>query len=56
MRGEITPLARRDLLEIGDYIARDNPRRALSFVEELTRHCLALAAHPGLGTARCRLG
>jgi toxin ParE1/3/4 len=34
----ITPLAARDLEEIGDYIALDNPTRAGSFVAELRAH------------------
>lgn len=35
MRCEISPLAEADLLEIGDYIAQDNPARAESFIDEL---------------------
>jgi toxin ParE1/3/4 len=38
--------ARADLVRIGDYIARDNPLRALSFVEELEGRCKALLASP----------
>lgn len=38
--------AERDLEEIGDHIARDNPARALSFVRELRTACLGLAAFP----------
>ena len=38
--------AERDLEDIGDYIARDNPRRALSFVVELRSKCLGLAEAP----------
>ena len=38
--------ARRDLFAIGDYIAKDNPRRALSFVEEIEWHCKRIADHP----------
>ena len=34
MRVDISPLAERDLETIGDYIAHDNPPRALSFVAE----------------------
>ncbi len=30
-----TLLAEKDLEEIGDYIAIDNPRRAISFIAEL---------------------
>lgn len=39
----MTAKARRDLLEIGDYIARDNPERAASFVDELRAKCRSLA-------------
>jgi plasmid stabilization system protein ParE len=38
--------ARRDLFAIGDYIAKDNPRRALSFVEEIEWHRKRIADHP----------
>jgi plasmid stabilization system protein ParE len=60
---ELTSEAERDLEEIGDYIARDNPRRALSLVEELRAKCLDLANVPlgyplvpryeGHGVRRC---
>lgn len=43
---EITAGAEADLEGIGDYIARDNPTRALSFVRELARACLDLADMP----------
>lgn len=33
------PQAELDLEVIGDYIARDNPRRAISFVRELRMQC-----------------
>ena len=32
---EILPAAQADLIDIGDYIALDNPGRALSFVAEI---------------------
>lgn len=35
MRCELSPKAQRDLREIGDYIARDNPTRAETFIAEL---------------------
>jgi len=38
--------AERDLEQIADYIARDNPRRALSFVQELRVSCEDLASMP----------
>ena len=37
MRSIFLPAAIADLEGIGDYIARDNPRRAISFVAELRR-------------------
>jgi len=35
-----------DLEEIGDYIARDNPHRAITFVDELQAACRKIADHP----------
>ncbi len=35
-----------DLEMIGDYIARENPARALSFLHELRAKCLGLADMP----------
>jgi toxin ParE1/3/4 len=55
MRHELSPLARTDLKEIGDYIARDNPHRAISFVEELVGQCQKLAGNPGIGAPRPEL-
>ena len=46
MRLIVTEAARSDLLRIGDYIAQDNPRRALTFVAELEARCRALLATP----------
>ncbi len=43
MRSILGPLAEEDLESIGDYIARDNPRRAVSFVRELRAQCLKIA-------------
>lgn len=42
----LTPLAEAELEAIADYIARDNPRRALSFVQELRDRRLSLAYMP----------
>lgn len=39
----ILPDAEADLEAIGDYIARDNPHRALTFVKELRNMCNDLA-------------
>nr|VFK54596.1 MAG: Plasmid stabilization system protein ParE [Candidatus Kentron sp. TUN]VFK57799.1 MAG: Plasmid stabilization system protein ParE [Candidatus Kentron sp. TUN]VFK62313.1 MAG: Plasmid stabilization system protein ParE [Candidatus Kentron sp. TUN] len=38
--------AERDLEDIGDYIARDNPRRALSFVREMRKRCRDMSDFP----------
>lgn len=42
----ITPLAARDLEEIGDYIAQDNPRRAVSFINQLKAQCKKICLNP----------
>lgn len=54
----LTPEAELDLEEIADYIAADNPARAVSFVQEIRDRCikigtapLAYAAPPELGEA-----
>ena len=46
MRLLITPLAAHDLEEIGDYIARDNPIRAASFIAELRAQCEKICLNP----------
>lgn len=38
--------AERNLEEIGDHLARDNPARAVSFLRELRDKCLDLATFP----------
>ena len=42
----LTAEAERDLEQIGDWIARDNPARAVTFIEEIQRSCLDLAEFP----------
>lgn len=42
----LSPKAVADLEDIGDYIARDNPSRAASFVEELETACSRIAENP----------
>lgn len=39
-----SPEALDDLFEIADWIAADNPARAMSFVDELQDRCFGLAA------------
>ena len=46
MMVEFTAAAEADLEAIGDHIAQDNPVRALSFVQELSRSCFELADMP----------
>ena len=46
-----TDHAERDLVEIGNFIARDNPEAAARFVAQLEEHCSLLAAHPLVGAA-----
>ena len=46
MTVDFTAAAEADLEAIADYIARDNPVRALSFVRELVERCLSLAEMP----------
>lgn len=46
MRLFFSPLAERDLEDIADYIATDNPGRALSFVRELREQCERISANP----------
>lgn len=38
--------AERDLEHIGDWIARENPPRAVTFIQEIQSACLDLAAFP----------
>ncbi|MEP7457096.1 type II toxin-antitoxin system RelE/ParE family toxin [Phyllobacterium sp. SB3] len=42
----LTEEAETDLENIGDYIARDNPKRALSFIIELVDQCRRLEDMP----------
>ena len=46
MRVELTTTALSDLTSIASYIVRDNPERALTFVDELEDACFRLAENP----------
>lgn len=46
MKVRLSAEAERDLQAIGDWIAADDPARALSFIEELREACLGLADFP----------
>lgn len=48
--------SRQDLAEIGLYIAKDNPRRAMSFVRELKVQCRKITDAPKGYLARSELG
>jgi plasmid stabilization system protein ParE len=56
MRAHLTPQAEIDLEEIGDYIALDNPKRAVSFIREVRQHCEKIADGPRRYVARPDLG
>ena len=42
----LRPKAVEDLETIGDFIAADNPRRAVSFIDERLGVCARIAEHP----------
>jgi len=56
MRLVFTPLAEADLEAIGDYIARDNPGRALTFIRELRGRCERITDMPRAAPLRPELG
>jgi toxin ParE1/3/4 len=56
MRCAFTPLAEADLEAIGDYIAQGNPRRALTFIQELRQRCEQIADMPRAAPLRPELG
>ena len=51
----ILPAARADLIEIGDFIAQDDPRRAASFVAEIEARMREAAERPMSFPARDEL-
>jgi len=56
MRFRFSRQAERDIEEIGDFIARDNPARALGFIQELRERCRKLIDFPGAAPVRRALG
>jgi plasmid stabilization system protein ParE len=54
MQAVFTLQAKQDLEEIGDYIAADNPSRAI--VRETREHCAKIASSPLSYVARPDLG
>ena len=43
---EFSPAAEKDLESIGDYIAKDNPTRAVTFIQEIRDRCRVLDEAP----------
>jgi toxin ParE1/3/4 len=56
MRFRFSRRAEIDITEIGDFIARDNPARAVSFVRELRARCRQLTDFPEAAPVRPALG
>lgn len=54
-RFEVSPRAERDIEDITDFIARDNPARALSFARELRAKIAELAQSPSIYRERVEL-
>lgn len=52
----LTPLAEQDLEGIADYIAADNPTRAVRFIQELRIHCQRIVNNPSGYRRRPELG
>ncbi len=52
MKLRFRPEARRDLQNIGDYIARDDREAARRFVKSLREKCALLARNPHIGRER----
>ena len=49
-------LAERDLEEIADYIARENPQRALAFIGEIRERCQHILTFPAAAPLHEELG
>jgi toxin ParE1/3/4 len=52
----VSPKAARDLEAIGDYIAYDNPTRAVSFIREIRQQFRGIARRPAAFPARDDVG
>ena len=50
-RPYFSPLARRDLIGILQYVAKDRPGAATKLVDRLEKACFAVARNPDLGAA-----
>jgi toxin ParE1/3/4 len=56
MHVELSRFIERDLQEIGDYIAKHNPTRALSFVEEIEEKIQSIGDNPLIYRLRPEIG
>jgi toxin ParE1/3/4 len=56
MQCVFSPLAELDLEDIGDYIARDNPPRAVSFIRDIREQCAKITSMPQAAPLRHELG
>jgi len=56
MRLELARFIESDLAAIGDYIAADNPRRALSFIQEIREQFAKIGQHPLIFQLRPEIG
>jgi toxin ParE1/3/4 len=56
VRIEVSSFVEGDLDAIADYIAQDNPRRALSFIRQIRAQILALGQRPLHFRLRSELG
>jgi toxin ParE1/3/4 len=56
MRVEFSKLVESDLEAIADYIAQDNPRRAVSFVREMRERIRAVGENPLVHRLRPEMG
>lgn len=56
MRLELSPYIERDLEEMADWIAQDNPRRAIRFIQEIREEFRRISAGPLLYKLRPEVG
>ena len=55
MRLEFSPTAEADLIAIASFIARENPPRAVTFVDELEGTCAKILDFPRSGVDRSEI-
>jgi toxin ParE1/3/4 len=51
-----TSASHRDLTDILNYIAQDNPVAALTWIEKIEAKCLLIASNPSVGELQSHLG